>query len=179
MSWNRNQRGDPQNPQKALMAGTREQGDGVSRDQVREVNSVWRRIWVWIFFMFCHYSSIRNQILLKLARKHWFLNLTPEQNFWHSQFILFKKWSWGLSWWPSGKESACQGRRHKFEPWSGKIPHAMEQLSPCARTTESVLQSLEATSPETVWCIYGSLCALEPVHLNKRNHCNEKSTHRE
>ena len=23
-----------------------------------------------------------------------------------------------------------------FEPWSGKIPHAAEQLSPCATTTE-------------------------------------------
>ena len=25
---------------------------------------------------------------------------------------------------------------HGFEPWSGKIPHAAEQLSPCATTTE-------------------------------------------
>ena len=31
---------------------------------------------------------------------------------------------------------ACQGRGHGFEPWSGKIPHAAEQLSPCAITTE-------------------------------------------
>ena len=23
-----------------------------------------------------------------------------------------------------------------FEPWSGRIPHAVEQLSPCATTTE-------------------------------------------
>ena len=29
--------------------------------------------------------------------------------------------------------------RHGFEPWSGKIPHAAEQLSPCATTTEPVL----------------------------------------
>ena len=28
---------------------------------------------------------------------------------------------------------------HGFEPWSGKIPHAAEQLSPCATTTEPVL----------------------------------------
>ena len=28
------------------------------------------------------------------------------------------------------KESACQCRGHGFEPWSGKIPHAAEQLSP-------------------------------------------------
>ncbi|XP_068397893.1 EF-hand calcium-binding domain-containing protein 11 isoform X4 [Eschrichtius robustus] len=30
-------------------------------------------------------------------------------------------------------------RGHGFEPWSGKIPHAAEQLSPCAATTEPVL----------------------------------------
>ena len=26
-----------------------------------------------------------------------------------------------------------------FDPWSGKIPHAAEQLSPCTTTTEPVL----------------------------------------
>ena len=26
---------------------------------------------------------------------------------------------------------------HGFEPWSGKIPHDAEQLSPCATTTEA------------------------------------------
>ncbi|XP_057398263.1 EF-hand calcium-binding domain-containing protein 11-like isoform X20 [Balaenoptera acutorostrata] len=30
-------------------------------------------------------------------------------------------------------------RGHRFEPWSRKIPHAAEQLSPCATTTEPVL----------------------------------------
>ena len=34
---------------------------------------------------------------------------------------------------------ACQCRGHGFEPWSGKIPHATEQLSPCATTTEPAL----------------------------------------
>ena len=32
------------------------------------------------------------------------------------------------------KESACQCRGHGFEPWSRKIPHAAEQLSPRATT---------------------------------------------
>ena len=31
--------------------------------------------------------------------------------------------------WLSGKESAHQCRRHRFDPWSGKIPHAVEQLN--------------------------------------------------
>ena len=36
----------------------------------------------------------------------------------------------GLPWWRSGWESACQCGGHGFEPWSGKIPHATEQLGP-------------------------------------------------
>ena len=28
----------------------------------------------------------------------------------------------GLPWWPSGKESSCQCRRHGFHPWSEKDP---------------------------------------------------------
>ena len=40
----------------------------------------------------------------------------------------------GFPWWLSGKESACQCRKHGFNPWSGKIPHASEQLSPWATT---------------------------------------------
>ena len=39
----------------------------------------------------------------------------------------------------SGKESACQCRRHGFDPRSEKIPHAEEQLSLCASTIEPVL----------------------------------------
>ena len=31
----------------------------------------------------------------------------------------------------------CRG--HRFEPWSEKIPHAVEQLSPCTTTTEPAL----------------------------------------
>ena len=28
----------------------------------------------------------------------------------------------GLLWWLSGKEFICQCRRHRFDPWVGKIP---------------------------------------------------------
>ena len=37
------------------------------------------------------------------------------------------------------KNSAVNATRHRFNPWSGKIPHALEQqtpLSPCATTTK-------------------------------------------
>ena len=54
----------------------------------------------------------------------------------------------GASCWLSGKESICQCRRHGFDPWSREIPHAEEQLSPYATTTESALWSLGATNTE-------------------------------
>ena len=41
----------------------------------------------------------------------------------------------GFPWWLSGKESACQGRRHRFKPCSGKIPCAS------LRATKSVHHS--------------------------------------
>ena len=65
----------------------------------------------------------------------------------------------GLPWWRSGWESACQCRGHGFEPWSGKIPHAAEQLSPCTTTTEPA--------------------RLEPVLLNKRGRDSERPAHRD
>ena len=58
------------------------------------------------------------------------------------------KQSLGLPRWRSGYESACQCRGHGFEPWAGKIPHAVEHLSPCTTTTEPALQSLQATATE-------------------------------
>ena len=50
-----------------------------------------------------------------------------------------EKSSLGLPWGLSSWESACQCRRHWFDPWSGKMPHAVGQLSWCATAVESVL----------------------------------------
>ena len=46
------------------------------------------------------------------------------------RMAIIKNLQTGLPWWRSGWESACQCRGHGFEPWSGKIPHAAEQLGP-------------------------------------------------
>ena len=72
-------------------------------------------------------------------------------------FVLAK--NGGLPWWRSGWESACQRREHGFEPWSGKIPHAAEQLGPWATITEPA--------------------RLEPVLRNKRGHGSERPAHRD
>ena len=47
-----------------------------------------------------------------------------------------------LPWWLGGKEPTCRYRRHGFNPWSRKIPQAVDQLSLCATTVEPVLWSL-------------------------------------
>ena len=47
------------------------------------------------------------------------------------------KWSRGF---PGGSGKACQCRRHGLDPWSGKIPHGVEQqLSPCTKTIKPVV----------------------------------------
>ena len=64
---------------------------------------------------------------------HFSTTLYPSSN------LALKHSGMGLPWWHSGWESTCQCRGHTFEPWSGKIPHALEQLSPWATTTKPVL----------------------------------------
>ena len=70
----------------------------------------------------------------------------------------------------SSKESACQCGRHGFDPSSGKIPHAVGQLSPCATT-------IWAWALEPRSCNYWSRSTLEPELCLKRSQCNEKPTH--
>ena len=41
--------------------------------------------------------------------------------------------------WLSGEESACQCRRHGFDPWSSETSHATGQPRPCAATPEAAL----------------------------------------
>ena len=69
-----------------------------------------------------------------------------------------KKAERGLPLWLSGKEPTCPCRRDGFDAWSGKTPHAMELLSPCA-TTEAVLWSRGAATTEPK---HPRACALQP-----------------
>ena len=73
--------------------------------------------------------------------------------------LLLKVNTSGLPWWRSGWESACQCRGYGFRPWSGRIPHAAEQLGPWATTAEPA--------------------RLEPVLRNKRGRDSERPAHRD
>ena len=64
--------------------------------------------------------------------------------------------------WLSGKESACQCRRPRFDPGRSHMPR-----SPCATSTEPVLWSRE---PQLL-----KLVCLKTVPGNKRSLCNERN----
>ena len=79
---------------------------------------------------------------------------TPPQG----PLIQIKNIAFGLPWWRSGWESACQCRGHGFEPWSGRISHAAERLGPWAAAAEPA--------------------RLEPVLRNERGRDGERPAHR-
>ena len=56
-----------------------------------------------------------------------------------------------------------------FHPWSGKIPHAARQLSPCTTTTDPVLYSPGATSAEAQ--TFKSLCSATREAAAMRSWC--------
>ena len=110
-----------------------------------------------------------------------FLNKWKLLIFWVTNSICWKKnknTTCGLPQWISGKESACQCRRHRFDPWPRKNPHVSKQLSPCASTIELVLWSLGTITTKPMWLNYWNLCAPELVLCSKRSHRNEKPLHR-
>ena len=92
----------------------------------RKQGHKWSREWA---------TWISNEFHQKLLSSLWVMEL-------HSRLSI------GFPWWLSGKESACQCREHEFDPWSGKIPHAMEQWSLWITTTQAVLQSLGTATTE-------------------------------
>ena len=63
-----------------------------------------------------------------------------------------------------------------FIPGPGRFPPAMEELSPCATTTEPMLLSPRASTTGPT-CHNWSRSTLEPMLCNKTNHHNEKPAH--
>ena len=123
---------------------------------------LWRLLW-WLSGIESTCQCRRQRLDLWVGkiswRKEWLLTLVFLPGEFHGQRRLAGYSPWRhkeldttehltLSRWPSSKESSCQCRRHVFDPWSRKIPHAVEQLSPWATTTEPVLWSPEAVTTE-------------------------------
>ena len=98
----------------------------------------------------------------------------PNTNGWNPLQVL----RIGRPSWLSGKESACQCKRLRFDPWSKKILHAAKQVSLCATTCtirqrftttiEPRLYSLRITAtelhtPETLCSTTREATAMKPV----------------
>ena len=98
-----------------------------------------------------------NITLIAFLKKFTLKNMIIHSISQYPGFLSYKMEGLGLPWWRSGWESACQCRAHRFEPWSGKFPHAAEQLGPWATTTEPA--------------------RLEPVLRNKRGRDSERPAH--
>ena len=60
--------------------------------------------------------------------------------------IIIKKI--GLLWRSRGREPACAHGRHRFDPWSGKIPLAKEELGPWATAAEARMPRAAALRQE-------------------------------
>ena len=69
-----------------------------------------------------------------------------------------------------GEECTCQCRRHGFNPWSRKIPHAggPQLLSMCSRAQEPKLLSPHATTNEAQ--ILWHLCSTKGEATTMRTH---------
>ena len=88
-----------------------------------------------------------------------------------------KHWALGLPWWSSHEDTALQCKGHWFHPWFRKIPHASEQLSPCATTAEAraprACASQKEKPPQWEVCapqLQSSSCSLQ---LEKSPHSSE------
>ena len=114
-------------------------------------------LWTWQHT--AHGLSAQNAVLGGMNFTSYHMKPDLQTEFLKTKKILVKKRKGGLPWWRSGWESACQCRGCGFEPWSGKIPHAAEQLGPWATITEPA--------------------CLEPVLRNKRGRDSERPTHRD
>ena len=71
---------------------------------------------------------------------------------WRTELRFIKKPVVGLPWRFSGLEFTRLCRGQGFRPWSGRIPHAVEQLSPGATSTDPVLRNKRSRNSEKPMC---------------------------
>ena len=128
------------------------------REMIRQHQGLqsWQGLWGHLFISWTVFGYWFTVLVFPSGSSVFISQLIQNQSL---SFPPIKRRKQGLPWWRSGWESACQCRGHGFEPWSGKIPHAVEQLGPWATITE--------------------LARLEPVLRNKRGRDSERPAHRD
>ena len=87
------------------------------------------------------YTGVEKKRISSAFHLNFSFHIVPDLNSGSTINILKlkKKKNPKLPWWLRDKESTCPRRRHGFNSWSSKIPHAEEQISPCTTTTKPVL----------------------------------------
>ena len=87
------------------------------------------------------------RILSEPVSGFWFQGVGKNFNY---KLNVFKGYRTELPRWSSGWESTCQCRGHGFNPWSGRIPHATRQPSPCTTTMSLHAVTTDARAPKAV-----------------------------
>ena len=107
----------------------------------------------------CNYLTKRKSDLLyfTITSSRWINKLKCKN--------IFKNRLKGLPWWLSSRESTCQCRRHRFNPWSSEILHAVRQLSLYATTTEPKHHNNQ------------SPCTLSPCPATRAHHSERPAHH--
>ena len=132
--------------------------------------------------------TIKNGLVINIGdiRLWWFQNFSHKEltvgGLWRSEqpqdegMTRVMKEDLGLPWGLSGKETACRCRRHRFDPPSGKIPQAAEQLSLCAQLLSrgSSTQELSYWSPRA-WSRCSAKEKPHPEDGEDREHQLERS----
>ena len=112
--------------------------------------------WRWFLLLVWAIGSVVEFPLIQTERLQWG-RLSGDMETDIKSLVLLNKQTnlHGLLWWLRGKEYNCQFRRHRFDPWSEKIPHAVEQLrpyapviEPCSRVQEPQLPRPRAATAE-------------------------------
>ena len=79
------------------------------------------------------FGNLSRTIIWTIICEHWYCQLpniyslpSPKQKnpyfIWSNDASSSEITFPGLPWWSSGWESTCQYRRHRYNPWSGRIP---------------------------------------------------------
>ena len=122
---------------------------GVSKNQRWLSN--WKCILAFFFFFFC---------ILAFRKSVWhFLSKTCDI-YTVEYCAVIKNNELGLPWWFSSKESTCQCRRHRFDPWSRGDPICCGATKPVHKYWASALEPGSGN--------YRSPWAREPVLHNER-----------
>ena len=127
-------------------------------------------------FLFGVIKMFWNQIITMVARsydytKNYRIVYFKRVNFIAcALYLIFLNRKRGLPWWPSGCESTCQCRKHRFNLWSRKILHATGQLVLCPQLPSQWSRAPDTQLLQLLKPVYQKPTSAREVLFNKRSH---------